>query len=263
MTALAMTSGCSALSGRSSADAANAPVARRIEALLPADVLLLGERHDAAGHQQLERQTVEVLAARAKLAALAIEMADAGNRTAYLKTDATEEQVKTALSWDDQAWPWAAYGPVVMAAVRAGVPVFGANLPRDRMKVAMADVSLDAQLLPAALKTQQEAVRAGHCNFLPETQIGPMTRVQVARDREMALIVAEARQPGKTVLLVSGAGHAERAIGVPQHLATELKVKTVRMAAGEPDARPDNDFDAIWHTPALPAKDYCAELRRK
>ena len=38
------------------------------------------------------------------------------------------------LAWDDAGWPWAAYGPAVMAAVRAGVPVLGANRPRSRMR---------------------------------------------------------------------------------------------------------------------------------
>ena len=69
--------------------------------------------------------------------------------------------------------------------------------------------------------------------------------------------------PGKTVLLVSGAGHSAKALGVPQHLPSDLSVKTVRLQAGlasvpprEPDA-----FDAVWQTPALPERDYCATLR--
>jgi uncharacterized iron-regulated protein len=256
--AAAMLVGCAA-----SGPPADAPVARRAMVLLPADALLLGEQHDAPEHQAIERETVEALAARGRLAALVIEMAEEGASTAHLGATATDRQVQTALDWNEKAWPWSAYGPTVMAAVRAGVPVLGANLPRSRMKDAMADVSLDAQLGAEAHKAQQEAVRSGHCNLLPESQIGPMTRVQIARDRAMAQTIVKARVPGKTVLLLSGAGHAAKALGVPQHLPSDLAVKTVQLQAGStPNPRREpGAFDAVWHTPALPEKDYCAALR--
>ncbi|MGJ7492841.1 ChaN family lipoprotein [Variovorax sp. ZT4R33] len=242
---------------------ADAPAARRVSALLPADAVLLGEQHDAAEHHAIERETVEALAARGRLAAVALEMAEEGNATGHLPADATEAQVQTALSWNDKAWPWAHYGPAVMAAVRAGVPVVGANLPRERMKDAMADVSLDAQLSDAARRAQQQAVREGHCNLLPESQIGPMTRIQIARDRAMAQAVVKARQPGKTVLLIAGAGHVLRPLGVPQHLPSDLQVKSVRLVAGSPSAVSGaTDYDEVWQTPPLPPRDYCAGVKR-
>jgi len=233
-------------------------IARRIDLLLPADVLLVGEQHDAAEHQVIERQVVELLAARQQLAALAIEMAESGNSTAQLSASANSEQVQAALHWSEQAWPWGSYGPVVMAAVKAGVPVFGANLSRARMKDAMADVSLDAQLEPAAFKTQEDAIRSGHCDMLPASQILPMTRIQIARDRAMAQTLVEARVLGKTVVLVSGAGHTQPELGVPQQLPADIKVKTVKLNAGPLAA---TGFDATWPTPAVPEKDHCAELR--
>jgi uncharacterized iron-regulated protein len=254
----AMLAACTALE-----PGADAPVARRVASLLPADAVLLGERHDAAEHQVIERETVEALAGRGRLAALALEMADEGTTTTHLAPTATESQVQAALSWNDKAWPWSAYGPAVMAAVRAGVPVIGANLPRERMKDAMADVSLDAQLAHDARTAQQEAVRSGHCNLLPESQIVPMTRIQIARDRAMAQTIVKARVPGKTVLLLSGAGHTLRSLGVPQHLPSDLAVKAVQLQAGSSGAASEpGAFDAVWLTPALPEKDYCAGVRR-
>ncbi|CAN5590625.1 ChaN family lipoprotein [soil metagenome] len=249
-----------------SAPSADEAIASRVDRLLPADVLLIGEQHDAPAHHQIEREVVEALVQKRRLAALALEMAESGNVTAHLPADATEAQVKTALSWNDKAWPWANYSPAVMAAVRGGVPVLGANLPRARMKDAMADVSLDAQLDAAALRVQQDAIRSGHCDLLPATQIGPMTRIQIARDREMAHTLAHARVPGRTVVLLSGAGHAVPAIGVPQHLPTDLRVRSVKLSSAPADgaaATPDGTgFDAVWSTPPMPDKDHCAELRR-
>ncbi len=246
----------------------------QLAALLPADAILLGEQHDAPEHHRLERATVQWLAARGVLAALALEMAEQGHDTTSLPRDASTTQVRDALAWDDRGWPWADYGPVVMAAVRAGVPVLGANLPRAQMRAAMQDTALDARLPPVAWAEQQSRIREGHCDLLPESQIIPMTRVQIARDIALADTVARAVQPGRTVLLVAGNGHVQRGLGVPMHLPPSVTVKVIsaqsrqslqadraNTAAAKPN-RPDAGADRVWATPALPPRDPCVELRR-
>src|SRR6476469_7838637 len=114
--------------------------------LLPADVLLVGAQHDDPGHQVRHRDLVQSLAVRGKLAAVAIEMAEQGTSTAGLPREADDSTVRASLGWDDAGWPWQAYAPAVLAAVRAGVPVLGANLPRERLRAAMQDASLDDRL---------------------------------------------------------------------------------------------------------------------
>ena len=141
---------------------------RARQALLPADILLLGEQHDAPEHQAWEKDTVQWLAQGDDLAALVLEMAEQGRSTAALPTDASEAAVQKALFWNDSAWPWAAYGPVTMAAVRAGVPVLGGNLPRKLLNAATANTALDAQLSDAAWLRQLRAVREGHVLFAPQ-----------------------------------------------------------------------------------------------
>ncbi len=220
---------------------------------LPADALLLGEQHDAPAHQRLHHETVRALAARGQLAALALEMAEQGTSTRGLARDADEGAVRQALGWSEQAWPWAPYGPSVMAAVRAGVPVLGANLPRTQMRGAMADASLDQRLPPEALERQREAIRTGHCGLLPPAQIAPMARIQIARDRAMAETVSLAARDergaaGRTVVLIAGSAHVDAALGVPQHLA--------QVAGGV-------RVQAVTWPPAPPARDYCADLRRQ
>lgn len=218
---------------------------------LPAQALLLGEQHDVPEHQRLHRDTVQALAARGQLAAVALEMADQGASTQGLPRDADEATVRQALRWNEAGWPWAAYGPTVMAAVRAGVPVLGANLPRGQMRAAMIDESLDARLPAPALARQREAIRTGHCDLMPPTQIEPMARIQIARDRAMADTVSQAvqtpgaGQPARTVVLVAGHAHVDAELGVPQHLPPGLRVQ------------------AITWPKAPPARDYCADLRRQ
>lgn len=236
--------------------------AERLAAWLPADVLLLGEQHDAVAHQRVQQGLVTTLAGRGQLAALALEMADSGTSTAGLPTDASPEQVRASLKWDDTAWPWVAYGPVVMSALRAGVPVLGANLPRSDMRASMADSQLEQRLPAPAFKAQQQLIRQGHCDLLPEGQITPMTRIQIARDRRMADTLAKAVQPGKVVVLISGSVHADKQLGVPQHLPAGLQVKSVRLLAGG-KSLPGESFDSVWATEATPDKDYCAGLREK
>jgi len=219
----------------------------RLDELLPADVVLVGEQHDDGAHHQLERDLVQSLAGRGRLAAVALEMAEQGTSTAGLPRAADESTVQASLRWDGKGWPWDAYGPAVMAAVQAGVPVLGANLPRERLPAAMQDESLAATLDAAALQSQREAIRTGHCDLLPAAQIDPMVRVQLARDRTMARTVADAAQPGRTVLLLAGAGHVDPALGVPRHLPAGLVVKQVVLPPSTGTA----------------GKDHCVELRRR
>jgi len=243
-----------------------ARLAALIEAWLPTPLLLVGEQHDAPAHQALQRDLVQALAARGRLAALVMEMLDHGRQAEGLPRDADEATVRAALQWSDEhsaGWPWAAYGPVVMAAVRAGVPVVGGNLPRADMRAAMADRSLDDRLPPEALAQQRTAIRDGHCGLLPEGQIGPMTRIQIARDRSMAQAALARLSPGQTVLLVAGNGHVRRDLGIPLHLGPLSGVRVLMAQAGSPAMPGAAQPDAVWPTPAVPARDHCAELQRQ
>lgn len=217
----------------------------RVAALLPADAILLGEQHDADEHQRMHRQAIELLAARGALAAVALEMANVGRSTEGLPPDASETAVRSALAWEEAGWPWPAYAPAVMAAVKAGVPVVGANLPRSQSRAAMADASLDASVPAAVLSAQHDAVRAGHCGLLPESQVSPMARVQLARDRTMAQTISRVAASGKTVVLLAGAKHIDPSVGVPLHLPSHMRTRSERL--------PEQP----------PKKDYCEELREQ
>ncbi|WP_027996362.1 ChaN family lipoprotein [Simplicispira psychrophila] len=244
--------------------ACTAPLPLRArQALLPADILLLGEQHDAPEHQTWEKDTVQWLAQRGELAALVLEMAEQGRSTQALAPDASEAAVQKALYWNDAAWPWAAYGPVAMAAVREGVPVLGGNLPRKRLNATTTDTALDAQLPAAAWQRQQQAVREGHCDLLPEKMLPGMVRVQIARDLQLAHTAAAAVQRGKVVVVVAGVGHVQRTLGVPLYLPKNLVAKVAVAQAGQALAAIEEEADWVHQTPALPAHDACAPLRQQ
>ena len=240
-----------------------------LEAAPPADVLLLGEQHDAPDHQQLERQTVQWLAGRSQLAALVLEMAERGHSTAGLPREATEAQVQSALQWHDAAWPWSAYGPVVMAAVRAGAPVLGGNLPRTAMAEAAKDARWDNHLAARAREQLHKALQEGHCDMLPAARLPAMARIQIARDASLATTAREAMRPGQTVLLVAGGEHVLRHRGVPTHWPHDVQSKVVSAlarppqdeAAGTAPAAAGVGADIVISTPPLPPHDACASLR--
>ncbi|AVP56261.1 ChaN family lipoprotein [Pulveribacter suum] len=257
--AAAVLSGCVSPASRLQGDAWQAQLAR----WQGAPALLLGEQHDAPAHQQWQQQTVQWLAARGQLAALVLEMAEAGAATDGLAPQASAAQVRAALRWNDAAWPWPRYADVVMAAVAAGVPVRGGNLDAAGLRAAMQDETLDAHLPPAPLARQREAIEQGHCGLLPPARVQPLVRVQLARDARLARTVQQALQPGRTVVLVAGHGHVQRSLGVPTWLPADLRPKVAIAQAGRALAAIESEADFIQPTPALPPEDYCAGLRAR
>jgi uncharacterized iron-regulated protein len=197
-----------------------------------AQLLLLGEQHDAPSHPSLHARAVQELIERRQLGALVLEMANTQARTDTREPQASEAQVQAALGWSAQAWPWAHYRAAIMAAVRAGVPVVGGNLAQPQLRAAMQAPAYASLFTAQAWQGHLDAIRTGHCNMLPPTQLEPMARAQVARDLEMAnTLLSEARATlalGKTVVLMAGAGHLDPLLGVPfqlQRLAPEMPVR--------------------------------------
>lgn len=192
-----------------------------------APVLIFGEQHDQPDHQRQVAQAVKRLAADGRLAAVVIEMAERGRSTAGLPRDADAASVRGALAWS--GWEWPVYQGVVMGAVRAGIPVLGGNLPRAKLRETMADASRETLVEAPVREKLATAVREGHCGLLPAAQEPGMVRVQIARDQAMAETVAGALQPGRQVILLTGAQHASRDRGVPLHLALRHQAPRVHV----------------------------------
>lgn len=227
-------------------------------------VVLLGEQHDASEHQELAKLNLDLLARSHRLAALALEMVDQGLNTRNIHPQADEVTVRNALKWNDAGWPWQRYGSVVMIAVRAGVPVVGANLPRSEMSTVMKDERWDSKVPEAALKETRESMITSHCGLLPESQAPGMARIQIARNDRMAQTVKHLMQKDKTVVLLAGSEHVKKDRGVPIMMSADesAKVQVVWMHAGPLLSEDPMVADIIWQTPPVPFKDYCADLKR-
>jgi len=231
----------------------------------PARLLLFGEQHDQPDQQRQVAEEVQGLAARGELAAVVLEMAERPHHTTGLPRDASEARVRDALQW--RGWPWERYSAVVMNAVHAGVPVLGGNLPREQMRAAMADATLDARLDEATRALLIDAVRIGHCHMLPAAQEPGMLRIQIARDLSMAQVAAAALRsapPGSTVLLLAGAMHTSRDRGVPLQLQREMAADLPAMHVVVFSAAGDG-LVADERRPArfTPQEDPCEGLRKR
>ncbi len=228
---------------------------------------LVGEQHDQAEHQRQAAELVAGLASQGRLHAVVIEMARRGRDTRGLPRSASEAQVREALAWNEAGWPWATYRSVVMNAVQAGVPVLGGDLPREALRPAMGEPRWDTAVPESARELLLAAVDAGHCGLVPPAQLGPMVRMQIARDRSLAEAVADAGQqarPDAVVLMLGGAAHASRETGVPWHLPAVVSgwtLRTIGFAAG--GSPPPAGFDEVRAAARVDGPDPCIELRRR
>ncbi len=236
----------------------------QIQSLSNSELVLLGEQHDAPEHQELARLSVKSLASKQKLSALLLEMVDSGLTTEGLPIASSESLVRERLQWNDSGWPWSQYGPIVMQAVRLGVPVIGANLPRSDMGGVMADASWDNKVPSAVLSAHRESMIQGHCGLLPASQVPAMARIQIARDARMAQTAQQQMRKGKTVLLLAGAEHVKKDRGIPLLLDASAanKVSVVWMQAATRANQDLPSADIQWLTPPIAPKDYCAELAK-
>lgn len=89
-----------------------------------------------------------------------------------------------------------------------------------------------------------------------------MVAVQQQRDRRMASRLLAAPAPA---LLLAGTFHARKDVGVPLHVVDlgAVVAPTVLLLAQQGSEVTSAMADYVWYTPAMPAKDYCAEMRRQ
>lgn len=249
-----------------------------------ADYLLLGEVHINPEHHRLQAWILRRLFQAGARPAVAFEMFD---RPAQPALDALRAQgavgadaLAQAGGFDRRGWDWAAYRPLVAAALQAGVPVLAANLPRETARrlaregpaavlgaERLGPLGLARPLSPARRRALMDRLEEGHCGHLPAGLAEGILAAQRARDALMAdtlLTVPRA-------VLIAGAGHVRRDYAVPYYLALRaprarvLSVAFVEVRAGVMAAADyleqgvgGSVYDLYWFTPRYEPEDPCA-----
>ncbi|KPD26963.1 MULTISPECIES: ChaN family lipoprotein [Pseudomonas aeruginosa group] len=240
-----------------------------LERLAVASRVIVGEKHDNPDHHALELWLARALGERRAQGSLLLEMLGPDQQPrvdairAQRKAGKPVANLEQALDWR-KGWDWSQYGPLVTWALAQPAPLLAANLERSEIMRIYKE-----RPLPAGTASRRDSVRLpllaqireSHCGMLPDDQLPAMLAVQQQRDRRMAERLRDAPLPA---LLVAGGFHARRDLGVPVHLR-DLGVQEVRVLllveAGQ--AVTTREADYAWYTPALPEKDYCADMQAR
>lgn len=241
--------------------------AQLVERLAGAERLLIGEQHDNPDHHALQLWLLQALGQQRAPGSLLLEMLEPGQQArvdavhgAAMRGDWPAD-LPQALAWQ-RGWDWQHYAGLIRHSLAQPEPLLAANL--DRAEVGQIYRSLpvlrgEAAVAPAVRAQLLEQIREAHCGQLPESQLPAMLAVQQQRDRRMAERLLAAPTPA---ILLAGAFHVRRDLGVPLHLAdlgAAGGLQVLQLAeVGRPVEATQADF--VWYTPALPVRDYCAGL---
>ncbi|WP_134675629.1 ChaN family lipoprotein [Ectopseudomonas khazarica] len=241
---------------------------RLVERLARASRVVVGEQHDNPDHHALQLWLSRELAARRPQGSVLLEMLSPSQQT---RVDQVRGETRAgrppldairALAWQP-GWDWAMYGALVRYQLRQPYPLLAANLDREEiMRIYQQRPALQGQASTAAAVQQrlQRDIRESHCGLLPESQVPAMLAVQQQRDRRMAEALLAAPRPS---LLLAGAFHARKDLGVPLHLADlgAGQGNAVLMLAEVGRQVDASMADYVWFTAAQPEQDHCAKLR--
>lgn len=229
--------------------------------------LIVGEQHDNRDHHALQRWLLQVLGEQRPQGSLLLEMLtpDQQQRVDHVRHASTlPADLPDALAWEP-GWDWNLYGPIVRFALTQPYPLLAANLDTVEVRAVYAQPPIlsGARSSAAPVKAELLAqISDSHCGLLPASQMPAMLAVQQQRDRRMAERLLAAPTPS---LLFAGIYHARKDVGVPIH-ALDLgapEAPTVLMLAQQGSEVTAAMADYVWYTPATPAPDYCAEMRKQ
>ncbi len=196
-----------------------------------AKVIFVGEIHDQRSHHQLQLDIMSSLHKRAVPLAIGLEMFDMESQEALDRWVGGTMGLREFGERYRQNWTidWTEYDSILLFARNNRIPLIGLNPPADLVrKVArggwQALLPVDKERLPAGVHVGQNASYreflkdAFGDHALPEGAFNSFSEAQALRNNSMALLIRNyvARNPGKTVVVVAGVGHAmRRAVAEP------------------------------------------------
>lgn len=262
------------------------------EVLAKAGFVLLGETHNNPDHHRLQARLISGLVRNGRHPAVVFEMIPVGMQAElnrYLQGGAAQASgLGKVLRWEERGWPdWAIYQPIAEVALSAGLPMLGGGLDADAQKALskaepsprytqmVEEFGLAQPLEPQIAEALGREIKEGHCNLLPDAAMEPMTRVQRARDAQLAKIMLSAK-PGDGAVLIAGAGHVRKDWAVPvviQRTVTDRPVVSVAFVDVDPERTapkdyiqsgpgPQKPYDFIYLTPRADLTDHCAEFEK-
>lgn len=253
------------------------------DAVRDADFVLIGEIHDNPKHHAIQARLIRVMTKAGRKPAVVFEMVPQGlqGELDAFEAEGSEDvaDLGRRLKWEERGWPnWSTYQPIAEAALAARLSLYAGDLDRETIRAigkGERPVEPMAVYSDAMRKNLAEELRVSHCDLLPEEAIGPMIKVQQARDTAMATAMLDYGVEDGAVL-ISGAGHARKDRGVPFVLAARepgrsivsIGLMEVREGATEfgdylDEGETALPFDFVMFTAQADDTDHCAALKGK
>ncbi|WAJ36603.1 ChaN family lipoprotein [Pseudomonas sp. GOM7] len=242
---------------------------RLLERLARVQRVLVGERHDNPDHHALQLWLSRGLAVYRAQGSVLMEMINPDQQARIARAQRSSragmppQDAIAALAWQP-GWSWSLYGPLVLYQLRQPYPLLAANLDRDEIQRIYRQRPALVGERSNATQVQQrllQDIRLSHCDMLPQSQLPAMLAVQQQRDRRMAEALLAAPQPS---LLLAGAFHVRKDLGVPLHLADlQAPGSQAVLLLAEVGQRVDAQMaDYVWYTARMPQEDFCAHFKR-
>jgi len=251
------------------------------EFLKRSDYVLIGEKHDNPDHHQLEQEIISANLAETA-GSVVFEMLSEDQQVLIKQLQPTDslDVLKDKLKWNERSWPWADYGKLIHTTLRHGGKVISGNLSTatlqhlyktsDKQRFTKEQQKTINHIDHTVKEALLEQIYQGHCRMTEKDRLGGMLTIQLARDAMMAWQMANS--PQKPVVLVAGATHSRKDLGVPLHLKQLTKnsstITTLLLVEVQEDLSQPQDYvtqdqaDYIWFTPKQVSVDYCANFKR-
>ena len=250
---------------------------RLLAALFRSRFVLLGEVHPNADHHALQARVLKELTVAGRRPAVVLEMVPPGLQAVLDAANEMElDQLGHKLAWEKRGWPaWEIYRPIFEVARRYRLPLIAGDLAGPRIRALArgaatdrpAELGLDEDLPPALQERLLGILFDSHCGYMPKDALGGMALAQRARDGALARAMIEGATRDGAVL-IAGAGHLDRDLGVPRLLQrwapeaswVSLAFAEVMTAEQTAEEVAKAGVDYVIATPRQEIKDHCAEL---
>lgn len=247
-----------------------------LQSLKPKQYILLGERHGRQAHQGREAFIIGALAEAGRYPTIAFEMMD-HTQTAVIaeyRRNSPEYALGLGLTlnWAQSNWPsWSYYQPVFDAAFTTKAVIIGADMTEAEQKTLELGPISEELRKKAGFDYYKAQMTKAHCGLIDDAKAENLSRLQLARDAQMAKAMVSQTDPNHGSLLIVGSSHIRKSGGIPVHLPPE---KTTIILLRETTALTSEfltpfqevikgdltDFDYIWFTTKIAKTSFCDRI---
>ena len=195
------------------------------------DIILLGESHKDNASRFLESKIITQIAKNHSVTAV-LEMIDDIRNEAMQKAKLDKENIEPkalqkAINWD-KSWKWKDYGYMVEKLFYSPVQISSGNLTKDEKKTIMAgaqDLKGEFSTTPQVKEKIKKEISKAH--EIDDETLNKFVQAQQYKDRRMADKLVHTKT--QKAVLIAGAYHTNKEVGVPLHIKDFKTPKSVRV----------------------------------